>query len=119
MTIQVTITSSDDYVIESGVVPVADIDELQEIVNEMRHGWYVQHTLDTDADGNLQIVGFDCVGTPGAPKKPKRRVVATIVAEGAKVADIGHTVGPGDAADGHLLSRVGKKRLFRFDVSQD
>ncbi|MEO1236433.1 MAG: tyrosine--tRNA ligase [Planctomycetota bacterium] len=34
----------------------------------------------------------------------------------AKVADVGHTLGPDDAVDGYVLLRAGKKRLFRFDV---
>lgn len=33
-----------------------------------------------------------------------------------KITDITATVCAGDAADGHLLLRVGKKKLFRFDV---
>ena len=33
-----------------------------------------------------------------------------------KVTDIAYALGPGDAADGHVLLRAGKKRLFRFDV---
>ncbi|MEM6459143.1 MAG: tyrosine--tRNA ligase [Planctomycetota bacterium] len=33
-----------------------------------------------------------------------------------KVTDVGHTLGPADAADGYVLLRAGKKRLMRFDV---
>ncbi|QDU71171.1 tyrosine--tRNA ligase [Mucisphaera calidilacus] len=35
----------------------------------------------------------------------------------SKVADINHTVGVDDAPNGYLLLRVGKKRLYRFDLS--
>ncbi len=34
-----------------------------------------------------------------------------------KIADIGHRVTAADVSDGYLLLRVGKKKLFRFDVS--
>ena len=34
-----------------------------------------------------------------------------------KVADVNRTITADDVRDGHVLLRVGKKRLFRFDVA--